>query len=502
MEEYKSVLPNADQADTTNYWLAKICAAIGKGGGSIAVEDFLHIQNIVRAGMAEQLLTIADQFRAQRESDVTIDSFHGSITGASFANADAKETFLRAMGETSIGWYEFIFDGSVWKLGEEIIGVSLSTIGITVTGTPAEGDTVIVHEIGSNLIFAVLAPDKYDTPADGVHTHALSLGLQNCFANVQFSASQALVKVDATLYPSGLEAGTYNITLDHGAYGGGTAQDGTYQFTITQAVPAGGYIRHSTMGVYQSGGYTKAQITGGKFTTYKADFTTIESNIVTTEGGDGVNLGTASASNPTYKVGTHINFTERNAYGDNNAARSAMRQWLNSSAPSGWWTQKGQFDFPTTSPTAGFLHGLDPELLSVMGEVKKRTALCTADRADPGYVDTNEKVFLQSMSEVFGSNNTGYKADGTTVNVRETSFGADQTSTTPIATAYPYWVKHNTNAERIKYLSGSARHWLLRSPYPSLARGVRLVFTDGTLEGNRYDGANYAYGAVPSLCII
>ena len=44
------------------------------------------------------------------------------------------------------------------------------------------------------------------------------------------------------------------------------------------------------------------------------------------------------------------------------------------------------------------------------------------------------------------------------------------------------------NVDRIKRDSGStARHWWLRSPNPSTAGGVRLVYSDGSL--NSYGGA-------------
>ena len=52
-----------------------------------------------------------------------------------------------------------------------------------------------------------------------------------------------------------------------------------------------------------------------------------------------------------------------------------------------------------------------------------------------------------------------------------------------------------TNAERIKLLSGSPRHWWLRPPYVSYQSGARYVNTDGTLNGNySYDSLGLAPG--------
>lgn len=105
-----------------------------------------------------------------------------------------------------------------------------------------------------------------DAPVGAGMTHSVSLLMHNCLYNMAFDPAQYLYYVDAAAWPDGLPAGTYNITLDHGAYNSDTTQDGTYQFTITRPVPVGGGIRHTTIGVYRSdGAYTKENLLAGTF---------------------------------------------------------------------------------------------------------------------------------------------------------------------------------------------------------------------------------------------
>jgi len=446
---------------------------------SPTVWNYTYLRSIVREGKASQMLAVGDQVVVNRATSITASVSGGGITAASVN----FQTFLNAVGTVPAGVYSFIYSGGAWKFNGN--GVVLSTYGISVTGTPVEGSIINVTVIGSKVAFDIAATDGYDHPADGTLTHALSLISHDIltYDSLPFDALEALVYVDPSTFPSGLAAGTYNIKLDHGAYGQGTAEDGTYQFTTTQVVPAGGFIRHTTMGSWRSS-YGKSYVLAGKFVTYDASRTVIESNLATTEGSSGTALGTATSSNPTYRVQTYINFTERNAYGDNNYIRSAMRQWLNSNAASNWWKPSSNFDMRPGGPTAGFLYGLDPDFVAIIGTVKKRTAKSIADGYS--YQDTNEKVFLVSNTEInFGATNSVYET------------GVDSSGNV-VTTPYPLYVGA-TNEDRIKYYDGTPRYWFMRSPRPWLASDVYESAPTGTLDGS---GAHYQHGCVSGLCIV
>ena len=120
-----------------------------------------------------------------------------------------------------------------------------------------------------------------------------------------------------------------------------------------------------------------------------------------------------------------------------------------------------------------------------MAKVWKRTAKSIADGY--GYEDTQELVWVPSMTEIYGSNNNSV------VETSPKGSGGDPNWTG----AYPLY-DGASNADRIKYLSSTARYWFLRSPHPSYANHVRNVGTDGSLSSY---SATDAIGAVAGLSI-
>jgi hypothetical protein len=171
--------------------------------------------------------------------------------------------------------------------------------------------------------------------------------------------------------------------------------------------------------------------------------------------------------------------SNRKSYGNNRYIHSAVRQWLNSNESRFQWKSQHQYD---TKPTdsldlydgAGFLHRLDPELVSVLGAVNKKVA--KAD-VDGGGQDTfSDKVFLLSRKEV------GLGIEGTTTG----------------EFVYPFY-DGIADAGRIKQLNGSNRYWWLRSPFVSNSYHVRHVYTDGSLT---YNYALNTNGVSPACVII
>jgi hypothetical protein len=164
-----------------------------------------------------------------------------------------------------------------------------------------------------------------------------------------------------------------------------------------------------------------------------------------------------------------------------------MRQYLNSDKAAGSvWTPQSVFDRPPTwaATTAGFLHGIDPDFVAVLGNVKKTTGLNSI--SDGGGTATHdEKVFLLSRSEVFMDN--------------EYAGGED--------TPYAYYKNYSDNQSastgadknRIKYRAGVAKNWWLRSPSAGYAYSVRFVSTSGALSGST---ATYANGVATACCIV
>lgn len=452
----------------------------GKMGACDNADNWMEYQAYIRAGLAGQISPPGALIPVQKETGLSV-----TVTGGVTSATVNEETFILKTGHAGNAAYEFIFDGAAWHLNGEV--VEMAQYGITVNGTPAEGDAVVVHEVASEILFEVVSLD-YDAPVNEYLEHSVSLYTRDLllYGSIPFCFPQKLVSVREAL-----PAGTYNITLDHGCYDNTTVEDSTYQFTTTREIPAGGGIRHTTMGGWSSSGYGKPHVLGGTFITYDASGTVIEQGLATTEGTGGTSLGTATASNPTYRATENVNFTQRQFYGSNRNAHSANKKWLNSDAAgaasgqiASWWTPSDEFDMPVRSTLPGFLHGMDPAFLAIVAPVRKRTALCIADGY--GYEDTEELVFEPSMTELgLGKNN----------NISEVGVNAD--GTLKKDAAWDLFVTA-TQEDRIKYQAGVARYYWLRSPDPSYAYSERSVNPSGALNSSN---AHYADGVSAGLVL-
>lgn len=342
----------------------------------------------------------------------------------------------------------------------------------------------------ANVAFDVLDYDKHEL-LDKDTTKTVCIGSHDVISTMQFCAPQLMYWTK-----NGLPAGNYKLTLNHAGCGGNQTYDGDYMFTLTKAIPADGGLRHTKpLGGWQAS-YVKSDILGKYITTYgsRPNRSVVEYGVVFSEY-DGTtactDLGTFTARHREYYVEDDLvnsgkrNFTEMQAWGSNRWRDSAFRQWLNSDAPartsesvvSNWWTPQSVFDtVPNGASSAGFLHGLDPSIVSAIGEVKVITALCNCDRIDGATLDvTYDKVWLQSLTEVFGNKNNGI-SEGVQL---------------------AYW-NSSTNTDRIKHYNGTAKSWRMRSPAIADPYIVQDVGTTGNLS---YNSAADSLGAVPTFCI-
>ena len=455
--------------DSTMQQIAQACAAIAANTGGYNVSSFKDVQAIVRAGLASHFFHIGDQIIVEKESAITatVGNTEGETAGITAASVTA-ETFISAIGVVHAADYEFIYDGAEWHY--EGAAVQLATYGITVTGTPIRGDAVIVHETAAKLVWDVIGID-HDTPTDTQFTHSMTLQLHDCFAELQFDAREAIFA-----FPEGLAAGTYHFTIASQPWYAGDVNK-TIAFTLASAIPAGGQL-------VVNNSYDSTMV-GKTISAYASNTTTTATETVTmSEGNSGTDLGSVAAA---ISEDGNTNSIHRALLGSNNWGQSAMRQYLNSNAAAGSvWTPQTKFDRPVSwaTTTAGFLFGVDPEFVSVIGRVDKITALNTV--TDGGGSETkSEKVFLLSRSEVYGGN--------------EVSGGE--------GAPYPYYANYSdlptagTSADknRIKYRNGVAKIWWLRSPNAGNATSVRYVNASGTID---HSGAANTLGVAPACVIV
>ena len=202
--------------------------------------SWAETQAYLRAGRINRFFKAKDQANVHENGIVTAESSGEGISGV----AIDKDTFLAAVGGAT-GTYEFDFNGAGWGLNGH--AVRLEDYGITVAGTFAAGDAIIIHYTSATAVYDVAGIDQ-EQPVDKRFKHVLTLMRKDVLMLHAIDPAQYLYVVTADKWPNGMPAGTYNIISDHGCYNGTTAEDGTFQLTTTKVIPVGGGIRHLTMG--------------------------------------------------------------------------------------------------------------------------------------------------------------------------------------------------------------------------------------------------------------
>jgi len=329
-----------------------------------------------------------------------------------------------------------------------------------------------------NIVFVVRDHDHH-TAANGHLTHTMTLemkyafGTSSAYKAIDFDATEAIYYAETEL-----AAGTYYFTVANQAW---YTADNTkkFQFTLTNAVPAGGQIVLSMT--------YNATLEGKSVKTYaSASSSTVIETATLTEGDTGTSLGTTDGTG-------NMNHMHRAIFGSNNYAQSALRQWLNSNAAAGSvWAPQTKFDRAPSwagagdSAYAGFMNGLDSDFLAVVepavlpcrtNSIHEVNSLDGTTFAVNQTYNLNDKFFLLSRPEIYGTwDSTTYK-DGEVLD----------------------FYSELTDTERKKYDSfGSVHSAWLRSPYPGNANYERIVGTDGSVY---YGNACNGYGAAVA-CII
>lgn len=168
----------ADKMDTLN----KLLAAIASNTGGLTIKSFADLQQLTRLGLASKVVSIGDQISCEKATSITAAV---SGTGVTAATVDF-ETFRKAT-KTTGGVYAFTYDGA-WKLDGK--AADIAAYGITVTGAPANGDTITVTEKTETLVWDIIGID-HDTPMNKNYKHSITLQLHGCLSNLfQFDAAE------------------------------------------------------------------------------------------------------------------------------------------------------------------------------------------------------------------------------------------------------------------------------------------------------------------------
>lgn len=213
--------------------------------------------------------------------------------------------------------------------------------------------------------------------------------------DVQFDAPEAIYYA-----ADGLAAGTYHISVG-AAYGDGWKSGQSIQFTLAQAVPAGGqiFIDFSTNNTLDPTGgravKTYAAIGAGE---------AIEST-TTSSGTDGTNLGTIGEGNTPQKTNGNLNAIARCIYGSGRYSESAIRQWLNSdAAANAWWTPKNNWDRPPRAADlnrAGFLSRLPADFVAILDYNDIVVVLNTVEGFSADRETVRDRIFIPSIENMY-----------------------------------------------------------------------------------------------------
>ena len=389
-------------------------------------------------------------------------------TGATISVTDREGvvTTVHIDTLTAVNTWEDIKNAVRLGLGEKLFPVGYEfTTEDSVTGA---------------VITWVVRGHNHHTAANKKLTHTMTLEAKYVYGTAAGTYKTLVFDAYEALYYAAeeLPAGTYNFILD---YTTSNVVSGTYQFTLTKAVPAGGQIVLGTNS-------NSNAITSCKIATYDtiAGTSAIESGIVVTEGSEGVNLGTIKSTSATSE---NLNCAQRILWGSNNYAQSAARQWLNSDAAAGAvWAPTNKFDRRPSwaASNSGFMLGLPADFIAAVqtAAIPCRTnSVFEVNSLDGTEYTVNQvytlkdRFFLLSRPEIYGTWDSATYKDGELLEFYE----------------------NLTNAERIKYdAAGSPRTCWLRSPTPGYASHERLVSTSGARDsGDAISGI----GVAPA-CII
>ena len=330
--------------------------------------------------------------------------------------------------------------------------------------------TLLYDKWGDNTstAFRIVSYDQYfdsDLTAQG-YTHSVTLLEEYLDENVVYDSREAFIYLTQDL-----PAGKYYMDY----YDSGYSKRTYISFTTTDTVPEGGQIvwYNSTISAFAS----PASITSLFDVSLTSSYSTPSSSFKS--------LGSLSTNNSYTGNYGILNAANRAKNKSNNYHQSNVRQMLNATTSSNWWTPQTIFDRPFNTLPEGKLYKLDNNFVNVMvkpeiqvyannvGEIESLDG--TTFTLNQKYTITKDKLFLPSVYEI-GISTT-------------TSEGSPMS-----------YYSGKSNSYRIKYLKSSTNtkgYWLLRTPVTTNSYVNSCVYTDGTTTN---DTNKTVYAA--SACVI
>lgn len=254
--------------------------------------------------------------------------------------------------------------------------------------------------VGDQITTAYSTDDgqTYQAPWDVKHIDDTGVYFGMHYAipeDMQFDAPESIYYA-----ADGLAAGTYHIAVG-AAYGDGWKAGQNIQFTLAQAVPAGGqiFIDFATNNANDP--------TAGRAVKTYATIGAAEAieSATTSSGTGGTELGTIGVGNTPQKTNGNLNAISRAVYGSGRYSESAIRQWLNSdAAANAWWTPKNNWDRPPRAADlnrAGFLTRLPADFVKILDYIDVVVALNTAEGFGTDRETVRDRISLPSIENMY-----------------------------------------------------------------------------------------------------
>ncbi len=255
-------------------------------------------------------------------------------------------------------------------------------------------------DVGDQITTDYAAADgkTYNAPWDVKHIDDTGVYFGMHYAipeDMQFDAPEAIYHA-----ADGLAAGTYHISVG-ATYGDGWKAGQNIQFTLAQAVPAGGqiFIDFATNNANDP-------TTGRAVKTY-ATIGAVEAieSTTTSSGTGGTGLGTIGTGNAPQKTNGNLNAISCAVYGSGRYSESVIRQWLNSdAAANAWWTPKNNWDRPPRAADlnrAGFLTRLPADFVKILDYNDVVVALNTVEGFSTDRETVRDRIFLPSIENMY-----------------------------------------------------------------------------------------------------
>lgn len=371
-------IANADYLATQSQ-IDNLQEQIDELGGKSLIKDWAALADKIADGTSTDLVHPGDVIDVNWNATVL-----GTTTSGLTVTCTDRQAFVTAIGEAEAKSYLFVYDGTNWTYQEQTI--SLSTYGLSVSGTPTAGEVMTIVTTVKTVSYTFVS---YDT----VVAHDSNVAHNWCLEQTYAPDTKAYDAIEACMILAQgktLAAGNY--------YWQAHMQDSsslqTRYFTIAADITAtNDAIQFAPTATNWTSPYVPTSMTPY----YKGSTTALGSAIAlsATEIIGAVDVSTVDG------VSVHDS-TYQMAFGSNCWANSNIRQWLNNDTVGGF-TPQSDWDRPSSyNNGAGFLYCIDPRVKAIIQTAdNKWTAGYNAQGYTQGTTYTAEdKAFLLSMREM------------------------------------------------------------------------------------------------------